>query len=151
MRRPTAPERAPRFGAVFLILMALAGCGEGHHSARELRLDSQVVRLPRGTRVHDVALQADSADAEPIVVHAAPGDIVRFTTRDNRTHAVAFDADALSADARGFLQRTSQLSGPPLTDAGSSWIVNLDGAPPGRYPFRCLSHGRRGVLIVGGS
>lgn len=150
MRRPAAPERAPRFGAVLLILMALAACGEGHQSAPELRLDSQVVRLPRGARVHDVALQADSADAQPIVVHAEPGDIVRFTTRDNRTHAVAFGA-ALSDAARAFLQRTSQLSGPPLTDAGSTWIVNLADAPPGRYPFRCLSDGRRGVLIVGGS
>jgi plastocyanin len=149
--RPRAPERVRRFGALFLIFGALTACGDGRSSARELRLDSQVVRLPRGTRIHDVVLDADSADAELIVVDASPGDVVRFTTGDNRTHAVAFDAQALSPDARAFLERTSQLSGPPLADEGASWIVDLDGAPPGRYPFRCLSHGRRGVVVVGDS
>lgn len=150
IRRIRALERARRFGALFLVLVAVDACGGGHSSARELHLDSQVVRLPRGTHIHEVTLYADSAGATPIIVHAAPGDVVRFTTGDNRTHAVAFDVQALAPDARAFLQRTSQLSSPPLTEAGSRWIVNLDGAPPGRYPFRCLSHGRSGVLIVGG-
>lgn len=149
-RRSRAPGRVRRFGALFLILGALQACGGGPPD-HELHLDSQVVRLPRGTRIHDVTLTADSADAPPIVVHASPGDVVRFTPGDNRTHAVAFDARALSPDARAFLQKTSQLSSPPLTDPGTSWIVNLERAPSGRYPFRCLSHGRRGELIVDGS
>lgn len=151
VRRSRAPERVRRFGALFLTLVALDACGGGHSSSRDLRLDSQVVRLPRGTQIHQVRLNADSADASPIVVHASPGDVVRFSPVDDRSHAVAFDVQALSADARAFLQRTSQLSGPPLTDTASSWVVNLAGAPPGRYPFRCLSHDRRGVLIVDGS
>ncbi|HKJ93003.1 MAG TPA: hypothetical protein VJ957_07535 [Longimicrobiales bacterium] len=149
MRKPGAPERVLRFGALLLTVAALTACGGGGSSAHELRLDSQVVRLPRSAHIHDVALEADSTGQPLATVHAAPGDVVRFTARDNHTHAVAFDADALAPDARAFLERTAQLSGPPLISAGARWIVNLDGAPPGRYPFRCLSHDRRGLLIVG--
>ncbi len=150
LRRSRAPERVRRFGALFLILTALGAC-RGGNPDRELRLDTQVVRLPRGSQIHVVRLDADSADAPPIIVRAAPGDIIRFSPGDNRTHAVAFDAQGLSAEARAFLERTSQLSGPPLTDTAAAWIVNLNGAPDGRYPFHCLSDGRRGVLIVGNS
>jgi plastocyanin len=76
---------------------------------------------------------------------------VRFTVLDHRTHAIAFVADSLGAQARTFLERTGQLRGPPLVSEGASWVVVLDGAPPGRYPFLCRSHDVRGVLTISGA
>src|SRR5690606_16119143 len=85
---------------------------------------------------------------EPATASAAPGDIVRFASLDNGSHAIAFDAPALSADARDFLERTGQLRSPPLMVTGAAWVVNLEGAPPGQYPFTCATHGERGSLTI---
>ena len=55
------------------------------------------------------------------------------------------------APALAFLESSGQLRGPPLLTEDASWIVSLEGAPPGDYPFRCLTHGAAGSLTVSGS
>ena len=59
-----------------------------------------------------------------------------------------FTADALSSEQRSFLERTNQLRAPPLVEQGAAWVVSLEGAPPGAYPFHCITHGERGRLTV---
>jgi plastocyanin len=81
-------------------------------------------------------------------VEAGPRDVIRFVAGDHRTHALAFLTDSLPAAAREYLESSRQLRGPPLVTEGAAWIVSLDGAPPGRYPFYCRSHGARGVVTV---
>ncbi len=153
---PLAPgrPRAGRPGALYWAL-ALAGvvaasCGRAGPQKRRLALGSDTVELAPGVGVADVRLGGpDSArQAQPESVEVHPGDVVRFVTADARTHAVAFDAAGLAPEARGFLDRTGQLRGPPLISTGASWVVSLEGAPPGRYPFVCLSEGCRGVIVV---
>ena len=74
--------------------------------------------------------------------------MVRFISSDAGSHAIAFDGDAMSPDARAFLERTGQLRSPPLLAAESRWVMSFEGAPPGDYPFRCPTHGVRGSIIV---
>ncbi|HSH45376.1 MAG TPA: plastocyanin/azurin family copper-binding protein, partial [Longimicrobiales bacterium] len=130
-------------------LLAFTGCDLFGEDAT-IELDEGEVRLEGGARVHDVAVRgAGGRDAlEPGEVSAASGDAVRFVVEDRRPHALAFDADSLSAEARTFLEEGGQLRGPPLVDEGAAWVVSLEGAPAGRYPFVCRSHGARGVLMV---
>lgn len=115
-----------------------------------IRLDSAEVSLPSGAEVHDVAVGGAGAtdSIAPAAVEAEPGDALRFVVGDHRTHALAFVKDSLAPDVRQFLERTVQLRGPPLVNTGTAWVVSLAGAPPGRYPFVCLSHGARGVVVV---
>ncbi len=145
-----------RSGVVFSILAAglLLGCGRGARGGAEaggtVELDSGVVTLPAGARVHDVRLSGGDGREriDPASVRARPGDAVRFVAGDALTHAVAFDTAAMPAVARAFLARTNQVSGPPLIERGATWVVALDGAPPGDYPFQCLAHGGAGRLTV---
>lgn len=83
----------------------------------------------------------------PSTIEASPGDAVRFVA-DRRPHALTFAVDALEAPVREYLDRTGQLRGPPLVNEGASWVVLLEDAPPGRYPFYCRSHDASGELIV---
>ncbi len=170
------PGRRPwRSGTVLFLLVVLGGCdrlavGDG---ARRIELDDGAVTLPAGARVHEVSLRGaptgavvpplgpeslrvDDAGATPSrpgfappLIQGRPGDAVRFTAADALTHAVAFDTDGLSDAAREFLGRTGQFASPPLITSGVAWVVSLDGAPAGDYPFECLAHpGERGLLRV---
>jgi plastocyanin len=115
-----------------------------------LELGAVVARLPPGTRIHDVRIgsAAPPSEFDPDTIHVRPGDVVRFTVSATDTHAIAFDAAALTPDQGDFLSRTHQLRGPPLIAAGATWVVSLADAPPGAYPFLCMTHGARGVLRV---
>ncbi len=148
----STPGRAtPRPGSfVFsLALLLLAGCDVVGRPAT-LELDGIAVQLERGARVHDVTvMSAGPTDSiAPATVQAAPGDAIRFVTGDHRTHSIGFDLEFVDPMVREYLERTSQLRGPPLVNRGSAWIVVLEGAPPGRYPFLCRTHGTRGILLV---
>jgi hypothetical protein len=61
---------------------------------------------------------------------------------------VAFELVRLSDPVRDFLDRTNQLRGPPLVNRGAAWVVVLDEAPAGRYPFICRTHDARGMILV---
>jgi plastocyanin len=115
-----------------------------------LELGEVVAQLPPGTRIHDVRIGAAAAASEfaPDTVRAQPGDVIRFTVSATGTHAIAFDAAALTPEQGDFLSSTHQLRGPPLITAGATWVVSLVDAPPGEYPFLCLTHGARGLLHV---
>jgi plastocyanin len=136
-------------GALFSAV--LAACAEAQPPGPlPLVIGGDTVLLAVGARILDVRVQrrVDGVEFDPAVVAARPGDVLRFTAGDTQGHAIAFDGARLGAGVRDFLERTGQLRGPPLPDPGTSWIVSLDGAPPGIYPFRCLTHGVGGVLRV---
>lgn len=144
----------PDFLWLVLAAVLLPGCGRssGHGGGRTIRLDSGIITLPLGAHAWTVTFTggAGSERVDPPTTRARPGDAVRFVAGDGLTHAIVFDTTAMSADARAFLARTGQVSGPPLIAAGSEWVVSLRGAPPGDYPFHCRAHGGRGRLVVAG-
>jgi plastocyanin len=149
------PERAHARSGVLLGLLALVaglavGACEAVGGGATLHLDTAEVQLEPGVRVHDVRVggSADADSLDPVVLRARPGDIVRFITDDHRTHAVAFELVRLSDPVRDFLDRTNQLRGPPLVNRGAAWVVVLDEAPAGRYPFICRTHDARGMILV---
>lgn len=153
MRLAHAPGRP--FGRPGVLLLAapllallLPGCDALGGGEETIALDSAEISVP-GT-VHDVRLAGAGAtdSITPATVVAHPGDAVRFLVEDRRPHAVTFTVDALSPAVREFLDRTGQLRGPPLVSEGSVWVVLLEGAPPGRYPFHCRSHDAHGELTV---
>jgi plastocyanin len=144
-----------RPGAFLLVasLMLLPACeapplpGAGP----SIDLNGETIRLERGASVVDIELQAvNGMVIEPDSVNVSPGDAVRFIAEDAATHAIVFDATNLEAVPQAFLARTNQLRGPPLVNPGSTWVISLESAPPGAYPFTCLTHGGGGVLIVEG-
>lgn len=152
--RDEAPGRPRgRSGALLLALLTLpliglvGGC-DAVAGGSEIALDSASVSIPGS--VHDVEIAgAGAADSiAPASVEAQPGDAVRFTVGDRRPHALMFTVDELAPPVREFLDATGQLRGPPLVNQGSSWVVLLTDAPPGRYPFYCRSHDAHGELVV---
>lgn len=155
-RRKRAPacSRWGRAGvAVWVLLWApLAGACDrpAEESPATLELEHDTIQLAPGVHLVAVAVMTrqDGGEFDPETIPARTGDVVRFTAGDARMHAVAFSADALPPDARAFLERSGQLRGPPMVTAGTQWVIDLDGAPPGTYPLTCTTHGARGRLVV---
>lgn len=114
-----------------------------------LELTHDTIQLPAGVSLKQIDVaRSDAGEFQPAVVEAHQGDMVRFTSRDRGSHAIAFDGAALDSVARDYLERTGQLRGPPLIANGSAWVITLDGAPPGEYVFRCATHDAAGRLQV---
>ena len=136
--------------SALLVLLPLTGC-DAIGGGATVQLDSAEVSLPSGAELHEVSVGGAGAtdSIAPSSVSASAGDAIRFTVHDHRTHALVFEGGSLSPPGREFLERTGQLRGPPLVNEGTAWVVSLAEAPPGRYPFVCLSHGARGVIAVG--
>lgn len=138
-------------GVLFVACIAGACRGDaGREDPAVLELEGGTVQLAPGERVVEVevARAAAAGEFEPARAGASPGDVIRFIARDGQNHAIAFDGAALEPATLAFLERTGQLRGPPLVNDGASWVVSLDGAPPGDYPYICLTHGERGMLTV---
>jgi plastocyanin len=153
LQRCSAPARLLRKCAgAFVLVLFVTSCENasliGDKKDRTLELAADTIDVPEGVDLHDVKLVTDpqSKDFEPAQLRAAPGDYVRFTTGDSRTHAIVFDAPA--SEIRSFLESTGQLRSPPLVTKGASWVIALDKAPPGTYVFRCLMHNHSGQLTV---
>lgn len=143
------PGRPPWRSGVLLVLLGIATAAcDAVDRGETLVLDSTEVALDGA--VHDIAIAGVGAtdSIHPGTVRVRPGDAVRFSVADRRPHALTFIADSLTGPARTYLERTQQLRGPPLVNEGAAWIVVLDGAPPGRYPFYCRSHGATGAVVV---
>lgn len=116
---------------------------------RTLELANDTIQLEQGVTLVEVEVRrAADGDFDPGAVAAHTGDVVRFAATDNGGHAIVFESTALAADARDWLERTGQMRSPPLITSGSAWVVTLDGAPPGDYPFLCSTHSARGRLTV---
>ncbi|CAN5725647.1 hypothetical protein BH23GEM9_BH23GEM9_13160 [soil metagenome] len=111
-----------------------------------------------GPRTHVVRmiLQEGRYEFEPAEVRAHTGDRIRFVMVSGAPHNVAFDPDGIAPAAQAALsgalpERMSALAGPLLTQEGATYTMNLDGVPPGRYPFFCMPHvalKMTGLLIV---
>lgn len=151
MSRDVAPGRPwGRSGALLLALvvvpLALPGC-EAVGGGATIELDSAQLSIP-GT-AHEVRITGAGAldSIAPSTIEAEPGDAVRFIS-DRRPHALTFTERSLAPPVREFLEETGQLRGPPLVNEGASWVVLLENAPPGRYPFHCRSHDASGEVVV---
>jgi plastocyanin len=139
-------------GLVVLVLLA-ASCDRvapgSDDGPRIIELAHDTIRLEAGVRLVEVRVaRGASGEFEPDPVQAGSGDYVRFTADDRGGHAIVFAGALLQPDAREFLQRTGQLRSPPLITAGASWVITLDGAPAGEYPFHCTTHDAAGTLTV---
>jgi plastocyanin len=115
-----------------------------------IALDSTEISID-GT-AHEIHLSGTGAidSIAPATIQAESGDALVFVVDDRRPHAPTFTVESLSAPVRDYLERTGQLRGPPLVNEGSTWVVLLEDAPPGRYPFHCRSHDAAGVVVVAG-
>lgn len=141
-----------RAGAVLLLAatsIAAASCDRGNEVAdRTIELAHDTIRLADGVELYDVVVsRSESGDFEPAVIRARVGDVVRFTAGDNGGHAILFDG-ALQAGVRDYLERTGQMRSPPLIVTDAAWVITLDEAPSGEYPFRCATHNATGRISV---
>lgn len=147
-----APARQfVRVGAFLILAGALSACDRvpGVDGPRVLELLNDTIQLADSVRLVEVTVERSAAgDFEPASIEARSGDVIRFTAADRGGHAISFDGARLDAGARQFLERTGQLRSPPLITTDAAWIITLDDAPPGQYPFRCTTHGAQGVLLV---
>lgn len=138
-----------RSGAVFFACFCLifAAC-EPRGPAVEA--GDETIHLPYGTEVHAIQLTSTRGGApiQPDTILARPGDVIRFVAADNRGYAITFSGPEMGSAQREFLERTGQLHGPPLIQREATWLVDLEGAPAGRYPFRDVARDARGVVIV---
>lgn len=147
-----APARSLlRFAGALVCGVVLAGCdaGESRRGPSVLELDSSRIALPDS--VHLVVIRLDRAqpgEVEPLRASVRVGDIVRFEAGDGAGHAIGFDGALLTSDVRGFLEQTGQLRSPPLVSEGNAWVVSLAHAPPGEYPYTCVTHNARGAITV---
>ena len=134
----------------FVLSLATGGCDRVPGVGAKIELDGETVDLPSGTEVVDVAMETDGGTDrfQPADARLEVGDVVRFTNGELGTHAITFERAALNAEQLAFLDRTLQISSPPLVGDDAAWVVSFEGAPPGSYPFRCMTHGARGTLTV---
>lgn len=110
-----------------LALSAAVGSGcSARDGGTSLAVDSaEVILGGRGSEEHVV----------PARVVVRTGGSVLFRTVDNRVHTITFQVDSLPPLAVDFLTRTQQLRSPPLVSKGTTFRIDLEGAPPGYYPF----------------
>lgn len=96
-----------------------------------------------GVPLHRIALGGarDIDHVVPMNTTVAVGDVIEFQTVDGRVHTLDFEIDSITGPIRAFLEETRQLSSPPLLDRGSRFLVDLTGAPVGRYVFRTRTSG----------
>ncbi len=142
---------------VLALVLPVTACdrGEGGLSKadakgpRVLELAGGTIAVPDSIRVATVRIDRTKlAELEPAETTIRTGDVLRFIAQDAGAHAIAFDGDGMSEEARSFLETSGQMRSPPFMAAGSKWVVSFDGAPPGSYRFRCPTHGVQGVITV---
>lgn len=106
----------------------------------------------RGARLFRVILGGRGSEEHilPGRVRAVPGDAVEFVTVDHRVHVLDFPSDSLPQELRSFVEGAGLRAIPPLLSRGSRFVILLEDAPEGRYPFLSSGHGgsARGVIEV---
>lgn len=150
-RSVSAPaQRVLACAGVFIFGVLLAGCENGPRLGgdnRALEISGKTVQLPPGVSLHDVAVQATgTADFNPARLTIKSGDVVRFTTRDTRTHALTLTGPSEQANAA--LSAMTQRRSPPLVAAGQAWVISFKSLPPGNYTVSCLSHAGTATISV---
>jgi hypothetical protein len=108
------------------------------------------------SEVHRISITGGQEEsAVPREVSVPEGALVEFVTTDSWVHEVWFELDSLSLEAREFLVQSDQVASPPMVNPDSRFVISLDGAPSGRYPFRVEGSGAptQGAVVVssGGS
>lgn len=147
---PLCSARAPArpLGCAGALLFALVACGDRAPQQAQLVIGADTITLDPGVAIVDFAVGGRDGEFAPQEAAAHVGDVVRFTATDLGTHAIVFLEGGLSPDARAFLDNSGQLRGPPLLEPGSAWVLSLEGAPAGEYPFHCVTHGGAGRITV---
>jgi plastocyanin len=116
---------------------------------RVLELGGDTVDVPDSVRVATVRIaRTRVAEMDPAQASVRTGDLLRFMAEDAGAHAIAFDGEGMTPEARAFMEQAGQLRSPPFMAKGSTWVVSFANAPAGSYPFRCPTHGARGVITV---
>jgi plastocyanin len=148
------PAPFPGAGLFLLVVLVAVGCDASPEAGPDPELEgARALGLPNGARLHRVILGGRGSDEHvlPARIQASRGDGVEFVTVDHRVHTVWFPSDSLSAEAMAFLISMEQEESPPLLRRGSRFVLLLEDAPAGRYPFISQGHGGRagGVIEVG--
>lgn len=149
--RPGGRSGACLFGLIGLVALLAGGCDaidDAIGGGSSIALDSADISIAGD--VHEIRVSGAGArdSIAPGALEATSGDALRFMVEDRRPHAFTFTESSLAEPVREYLERTGQLRGPPLVNEGSEWVVILEDAPPGRYPFHCRSHDARGEITV---
>jgi plastocyanin len=144
---------APPAGAGLLLFLAVisTGCGGPPEAGPDPEIESaRALGLPDGARLHRVILGGRGSEEHilPARIQAFEGDGVEFVTVDHRVHTVWFPPDSLSAEGLAFLDSTQQAGSPPLLERGSRFVLFLEDAPPGRYPFISQGHGGTALGVI---
>lgn len=151
-------RRVPFLPARRALVVALASsCGllSGCEPTDPALIPDSVLQAELGLterdRVYTVTVSTGVGErAAPDTVTADPGDFVQFLSDDHFVHEVRFELDRLSSAQRTFLVETGQDASPPLLTRGARFVLTLEDAPPGSYPYS-LSGNRApgsGVLVV---
>lgn len=139
------------FPLLVLVLMAAAGCLREPPPPTDPEL-AEALGMPSGTPIHRVTLSGRSEHTRvlPTFLRVRAGDLVQFVAADRRVYAVRFDLDALAPESLDFLRFTGQEGSPPLSAEGARFVVSLEGAPEGPYPFKVEGYGSavEGTILV---
>jgi plastocyanin len=134
--------RVRRLACLLLVLSACTDVRSSEQLAPAmLVVDGDTVVLQAGARIADVSVSAGTTEFTPASVDLHPGDVLRITASDRGPHAIVFDDAATDSAGVAFLAASGQSRGLPLLAEGAAWVVSFDGAPPGFYAARCLTHG----------
>lgn len=140
---PGGPVRG-RALLVAAVVLLITGCVEPPPPPFDFEAPlREELGIAAGVTIHRITLGGRGADDRvvPPRVEGSPGDVLHVLSVDRRIQTFTFDVDRLTPEQRGFLERTRQVGSPPLTDAGSRWVISLEGAPEGEYPFVVLGQG----------
>lgn len=135
-------------GTAALLVLACESPDPDHLPDEVLRRE---LGLSDDDRVHTVVVTGGDLEvAEPSLDTVPVGAWVQFVSGDWLVHEVAFEADGLAPSVRSFLDRTSQMASPPLLELDARFVVSLEGAPPGLYPYLLQGNGGpgRGLIVV---
>jgi plastocyanin len=128
--------------ALLLLAATVAGCGRPPEPVSDPDLRAEL-GIPDETAIHRVELSGVQSEnrVEPLVLEAAPGDVVQFVVMDHRVHLIRFLVDEMREDQRAFLARTSQDRPPPLLERDARLVLTFAGAPEGSYPYSSEGNG----------
>lgn len=106
--------------------------------------------LDATAQVHEIVIERlEGAEMfRPSAVAVRRGDVVRYTSHTLDSHAIAFQRARLTSDQQRFLAETGQETSLPILAEGDAWILSLEDAPAGVYPFVCLIHESGGTVEV---
>ncbi len=129
-----------RGALVASVLLLLLGGGVGCLGDPPPPTDPELAEalgLAPSTSIHTVHLvdRSGRVGVFPATLEVAGEAVVQFRTRDARVYGVRFLLAEMNSAQRDFLSEGGQGASPPLVEEGARFVVSLQGAPEGRYPF----------------